>query len=369
MSPADSASLPRTPLARYRAELARLGWAYDPVQEAVALRLEGLYEELLASPPRRWRLFSRARPTPPVRGLYLWGDTGRGKTWLVDLFYQCLPFTAKTRRHFHRFMADVHAQLQAHRDHPDPLALVADGLAAKARVLCFDELFVADIADAMILGTLFDKLFARGVTLVATSNVAPRHLYRDGLQRERFVAAIALIETHTEVLRMEGVTDYRLRLLERAEIYHSPLDAAADAGLRNYFESAATEDTRNRGALRVLGREIPVRCRADGIAWFEFAAICGGPRSPADYIEIARSFHTVLISGIPQFAAEQDNEARRFIALVDEFYERNVKLILSAAVPIHTLYDGGRLAFEFRRTTSRLEEMGSQAYLAAPHLP
>lgn len=369
MRPEDRAGLPLTPLARYRAEIARLGWTHDLMQEAVASRLHGLYGALLASPAPRRRLFGRARPAPPVRGLYLWGDTGRGKTWLVDLFYKCLPFTAKTRRHFHRFMADVHAELRAQRDHPDPLALVADQLAARVRILCFDELFVADIADAMILGTLFEKLFARGVTLVATSNVPPRELYRDGLQRERFLPAIALLETHTEVLRMDGTTDYRLKLLERAEIYHSPLDAAAEAGLQAYFDSAATEDTRNRGALRVLEREIPVRCRADGIAWFEFPAICNGPRSPADYIEIARSFHTVLISAVPQFTPERENEARRFIALVDEFYERNVKLILSAEVPVQALYAGSRLPFGFRRTTSRLEEMGSQAYLAAPHLP
>lgn len=369
MASADSANLPVTPLARYRAEIERLGWVHDPAQEAVARRLDALHHALIKRPLPRKRLFARARPVTPVRGLYLWGDTGRGKTWLVDLFYKCLPFTEKTRRHFHRFMADVHADLRRHGDHADPLALVADGIAARARVICFDEFFVSDIADAMILGTLFDKLFTRGVTLVATSNVPPGMLYKDGLQRARFLPAIEQLERHTEVVNVGGDIDYRLRLLERAEIYYQPLGAAAEAGLAALFEASAPEDTRNRGELRVLGRPIPVRHRADGVAWFDFDIICGGPRSQADYIEIARSFHTVLVSGVPEFMSDTDNEARRFIALVDEFYDRNVKLILSAAAPLDSLYRGARLAFEFKRTTSRLEEMRSQAYLAAPHLP
>ncbi len=369
MDAADSASLPVTPLARYRAELERLGWSRDPAQEAVAMRLDALHRELVSRPPPRKRLFGRPRATPPVRGLYLWGDTGRGKTWLVDLFYKCLPFPEKTRRHFHRFMADVHADLRTHREHTDPLARVADGLASRARVICFDEFFVSDIADAMILGTLCARLFERSVTLVATSNVPPQELYRDGLQRARFLPAIAQLELHTDVVHVGGTTDYRLRLLERAEIYHTPLDAAAERGLEKLFAATAPEDTHNRGGLRVLGREIPVRSRADGVAWFDFAQVCGGPRSQADYIEIARSFHTVLVSGVPRFTAANENEARRFIALVDEFYDRNVKLILSAAVPPESLYRGTRLGFEFKRTSSRLEEMRSRAYLAAPHLP
>jgi cell division protein ZapE len=369
MNLADSASLPVTPLARYRAEVQRLGWVHDLAQEDVARRLDELYRTLVSRPPQRRRMFRKARVTAPVRGLYLWGGTGRGKTWLVDLFYKCLPFAEKTRRHFHRFMADVHAELRAHSEHADPLSLVADGLAARARVICFDEFFVSDIADAMILGSLFEKLFARGVTLVATSNVAPAELYKDGLQRGRFLPAIELLERHTEIVHMGGETDYRFRLLERAEIYHTPLGDAAETAMSTLFAAAAPEDTHNRGPLRVLGREIAVRCRADGVAWFEFAQICGGPRSQADYIEIARSFHSVLVSGVPLFTTENENEARRFIALVDEFYDRSVKLILSATAPPEALYRGQRLAFEFRRATSRLEEMRSKAYLAAPHLP
>jgi cell division protein ZapE len=369
MDPADSASLPFTPLARYRAELERLGWTADPVQEAIAARLDTLHRALLNWQPPRRRLLGRPRPVTPVRGLYLWGDTGRGKTWLVDLFYTCLPFPEKIRRHFHRFMADVHTDLKRHAMHADPLALVADNLASRARVICFDEFFVSDIADAMILGTLFERLFTRGITLVATSNVPPQQLYRHGLQRARFLPAIEQLERHTEVMHVMGETDYRLRLLERAEIYHAPIDAAAEAGLQALFAAAAPEDTHNRGPLRVLGRDIPVRQRADGVAWFHFADLCGGPRSQSDYIEIARSFHTVLVSGVPRFTVDTENEARRFIALVDEFYDRRVKLVLSAAEPLASLYQGQRLAFEFKRTASRLEEMRSTAYLAAPHLP
>lgn len=368
MDAADSANLPATPLARYRAEIIRLGWMHDVDQEAVATRLDELYRALIARPPPRRRLFGKPRTLEPARGLYLWGGTGRGKTWLVDLFYRCLPFPDKSRRHFHRFMADVHADLRGLREYADPLARVADNLAERVRIICFDEFFVSDIADAMILGSLFEKLFARGVTLVATSNVPPQALYRDGLQRARFLPAIAQLERHTEVVHMAGNVDYRLRWLERAEIYHVPHDAAAEAGLRALFAAAAHEDTHNRGPLRVLGREIEVRRRADGVAWFEFASICGGPRSQADYIEIARSFHTVLISAVPQFTGDNENEARRFLALVDEFYDRKVKLILSAAVPPDALYRGRQLNFEFRRASSRLAEMRSKTYLAAPHL-
>jgi cell division protein ZapE len=369
MNTADSSLLPVTPLARYRVEIERFGWVPDPDQEATAVRLDDLHRRLIQAPPPRRRFFGRPRPVAPVRGLYLWGDTGRGKTWLVDLFYKCLPFPQKMRRHFHRFMADIHDGLKAEADQADPLERVAGRLAGRARVVCFDEFFVSDIADAMILGTLFEKLFARGVTLVATSNVPPQDLYKEGLQRARFLPAIEQLRAHTEVVHVGGETDYRFRLLGRSGIYHAPADDRAEASLRQYFEEAAPEDTRNHGHLRIHEREIPVRCRADGIVWFDFQAICAGPRSQADYIEVARSFHTVLISGVPRFGQDLENEARRFIALVDEFYDRNVKLILSACVDLDYLYGGDRLGFEFKRTLSRLQEMQTPDYLASPHLP
>ncbi|MGB5586908.1 MAG: cell division protein ZapE [Gammaproteobacteria bacterium] len=360
------------PLALYRTELARCGFSIDPDQARVASRLEDLYQRLLDSDrPRSTGLLTlfRRSATEPETGLYIWGDTGRGKTWLVDLFYETLPFTDKLRRHFHRFMADVHEQMAELEDHADPLDTVAAQIAETARVVCFDEFFVSDIADAMILGTLLASLFRRGVTVVATSNIPPQNLYKDGLQHSRFQTAIDLIQRYTETVHMDGANDYRLRALEKAEIYHSPLDNAARQSLTRSFEQIAPDVSWRQDELMVSGRMIHTFRRAEGVVWFTFEAICDGPRSQLDYIEIARSFHSVLVSEVPCFDETTENQARRFIALVDEFYDRNVKLIVSAAVPIDQLYAGQHLDFEFRRTRSRLEEMQSHDYLARPHLP
>jgi cell division protein ZapE len=360
------------PLARYRSELHRCGFTADPGQADLAARLDDLCARLTAAAPkRRGGLLARLRSTAltPEQGLYIWGDTGGGKTWLMDLFYEALPFSDKLRKHFHRFMADVHEQLSLLRDRRDPLDLVARHLATRTRIICFDEFFVSDIADAMILGSLFDGLFRRGVTLVATSNQPPEDLYTDGLQRARFLPAIELIRQHTETIRLETTVDYRLRALESAETYHSPLDAGARQSLTRSFESIAPAACWRTEPLSIKGRVIPTVRRADGVVWFGFRDICDGPRSPADYIEIAKVFHSVLVSDVPRFDETLENQARRFIAMVDEFYDRNVKLILSAAAPLAGLYAGRKLAFEFRRTASRLQEMQSVAYLARPHLP
>ncbi len=360
------------PMAHYRAELKRCNFTDDAGQAAVARKLEDLYQRLTDSGrPRNRSLRSlfRKSAAEPETGLYIWGDTGRGKTWLVDLFYETLPFPDKMRRHFHRFMAEVHAQLEDVGEQTDPLETVAAEIAETTRVICFDEFYVSDIADAMILGTLFEGLFRRGVTLVATSNIPPEELYKDGLQRARFLPAIELIEKYTETLHMDGEDDYRLRALEKAEIYHTPLGPGARQSLTHSFEQIAPDVSWRKDELTVSGRVIPTIRRADGVAWFDFAYICDGPRSQLDYIEIARSFHSVLISNVPRFTEVLENQARRFIALVDEFYDRNVKLILSAAVPLDQLYAGEALDFEFRRTRSRLEEMQSHDYLARPHLP
>jgi len=360
------------PLARYQRELRHGDFIADPAQADIAKLLDDLHDRLLATPgKRRGGFLTRFRNTPvsPEVGLYLWGDTGRGKTWLMDLFFESLPFQDKLRRHFHRFMAEVHDRLSQFRDRRDPLRLVAQRLAATTRVLCFDEFFVADIADAMILGKLFEDLFQRGVTLVATSNTPPDELYRDGLQRARFLPAIGLIKQHTKTVRLETAEDYRLRALEIAEIYHSPLGAEAGQSLTRSFEAIAPEACWRTEQLSVKGRIIPTVRRADGVVWFGFEDICDGPRSQSDYIEIARGFHSVLVSDVPRLDETLENQARRFIALVDEFYDRNVKLILSAAAPLGELYAGRKLAFEFRRTHSRLREMQSVEYLARPHLP
>lgn len=362
-----------TPLERYRADLAQPGFRQDPAQEAVVRHLESLYQRLKRQ-ATGWRhllsgLWFR-RPPAPVKGVYLWGGVGRGKTYLMDTFFESLPFPDKMRVHFHRFMRRVHRELKT-LDQADPLETVAERLSREARVICFDEFFVSDITDAMLLGNLLKGLFDRGVTLVATSNIEPDGLYKDGLQRARFLPAIALLNRHTEVVHLDSPVDHRLRALEQAELYHSPLDQQADVSLSRSFASLLPEhaEVLDNQVLEVEGRPIPARRLADDVAWFEFEALCDGPRSQNDYIELAREYHAVVISNVPVLGVKNDDQARRFINLVDEFYDRNVKLVLSAEKPLTGLYQGGRLAFEFERTTSRLLEMQSHDYLARPHKP
>lgn len=362
-----------TPLAEYERRIESGALEPDAAQRKAVDALERLHAELVATgaPPRGWRRRVAGwlgRAPGPVRGVYLHGSVGRGKTLLMDLFFHSLPFEDKTRRHFHRFMAAVHDELKRHRERENPLELVADHIADETRVICFDELAVDDIADAMILGTLFSALFERGVTLAATSNIAPPDLYRDGLQRERFKPAIELIERHTEVVRVDGAHDYRLGVLERADVFQCPAGAEADARLAEYFDDIAPDAGDTDGTIEIHGRGIPYRRCADGVIWCDFAALCDGPRSQDDYIELARLYQTVLVSGVPQFDRTLENQARRFVALVDEFYDRRVKLILSADAGIAELYQGQRLEHEFVRTQSRLEEMQSHEYLAAAHL-
>ena len=362
-----------SPQARYDALLEAGRLDPDPGQAVAMAALDELYARLTAAPaPVGWlgRLTGRWRsqPAQPETGLYLWGGVGRGKTLMMDLFFEALPFPDKLRMHFHRFMREAHDGLTRHAGQANPLRAVADGFADRGRVLCFDEFFVSDIGDAMILAELLEGLFARGVTLVATSNVVPERLYENGLQRRRFLPAIAALERHTRVLNVDGGIDHRLRVLEQAEIYHVPLDDAANASLEHSFLSLAGEEDIDRShELNVLGRGIRSVACAEGVVWFEFAELCDGPRSANDYIELARLFHTVVVAGVPQFTAATEDQARRFIALVDEFYDRNVKLILSAAAEVTVLYAGERLRFEFERTASRLLEMRSYEYLARPH--
>jgi len=362
-----------TPWQRYQADLSRDDFSHDPAQEEAVRLLQDLYERLLAKGGgSEWsiggwlRRLRRAAPEPVI-GLYLWGGVGRGKTYLMDTFFECLPFRDKTRVHFHRFMQRVHGQLAQLEGEKNPLQRVADGIADEARILCFDEFFVTDIGDAMILSGLMKSLFERGVTLVATSNVEPRRLYENGLQRQRFLPVIDMLEQCTEVVNVGAGTDYRLRTLERAELYHYPLDAGADRSLEASFRRLAPEPARHWERIEINGRFLTCRRLAEDVVWFDFAELCDGPRSPADYIELARLFHAVLISGVPQFRPGMDDRARRFINLVDEFYDRNVKLVLAAAVPLTGLYHGGQLGFEFQRTVSRLQEMQSHDYLAREH--
>ena len=343
----------------------------DDGQRPIVERLDDLQRRILAT-QSPWHRLRQALPwvggQAPVRGIYLWGGVGRGKTYLMDLFFRSLDIAKKRRIHFHRMMSEVHGRLNAYSDTEDPLDRVAADIATETDVLCFDEFFVSDIGDAMILGRLLQGLFRRGVVLVATSNSPPSDLYRNGLQRQRFVPAIELLERHTEVIEIAPGTDYRLRLFEEAGTYMTPDDDLAEKKLRHYFDEIGSSDIEERHDIEVLGRPITVRRCAKGIVWFDFDDICDGPRSQEDYIEIARWYPTVIVSGIPVMTRETENAARRFIAMVDEFYDRRVKLVVSAAAEPDALYRGTQLEFEFQRTASRLTEMQTGKYLHEPHL-
>ena len=369
-----------SPLERYKRDLQRPDFRHDPAQEIAVNHLQHLYEQLVAVWQEEkkqsafsnfFKRFTGDSSRELVRGLYFWGGVGRGKTYLMDNFFESLPFEQKLRAHFHRFMRRVHAELKKLGGKKNPLKLVADTIAAEARVICFDEFFVADITDAMILGTLMEELFARGVTLVATSNIVPDGLYKDGLQRARFLPAIDLLNKHTLVVNVDGGVDYRLRALEQAELYHYPLDAAADESLMCSFKSLVPKgaEIHAQQEIEVEGRMIPTRYISEGIIWFDFAGLCDGPRSQNDYIELAREYHTVILSNVPGLGRDKDDQARRFVNLVDEFYDRQVKLVISAERPLDELYSTGKLDFEFQRTVSRLLEMQSREYLARPHRP
>ena len=344
----------------------------DPAQTKIVDQLQGLYERLISNqppPPKRFFSWRKAPAATTERGLYIWGGVGRGKTWLMDIFYHSLPFEQKRRIHFHRFMHWVHGELAKLKGQSDPLDIVAAQFAQQARVLCLDEFFVSDIGDAMLLGQLIKGLSAQGVTLVATSNSPPDELYKDGLQRTNFLPAINLLKQQTQVLELEGDTDYRLQYLEQVKLYHTPLSGEAARKMRAEFSQLAPDRIQEQTFIRIENRVIPVKARSDDVIWFEFDTICGSPRSPADYIEIARCFHAVMISGLETMDDNQTDRLRRFMHLVDEFYDHSVKLILSAAAEPEALYQGQRLAFEYQRTQSRLREMQSHAYLARGHRP
>lgn len=363
-----------SPLSRYRKDLEREDFSYDPSQEEAVKALDHVFHQLIERSKREKKWFTKAlksagKKPELVKGLYFWGGVGRGKTYLMDTFYDALPFPEKKRLHFHHFMRMVHEQLKVHKGKSNPLDIVAKEFAGDVHVLCFDEFFVSDIGDAMILTNLLGTLFEEGVTLVATSNIVPDGLYKNGLQRKLFLPAIDLLNNHTRVLNVDGGIDYRLRTLKQVEIFHSPLDALSAENLDNSFTRLApdNEQCATDVEIDVLGRNIKAKRVCDDVALFEFKEICEGPRSQNDYIEIAYRFHAVLISGVPIFTTKNDDSARRFINLVDEFYDRNVKLLLTAEDKVERLYQDGRLSFEFKRTVSRLLEMQSEEYLEAAH--
>ncbi len=387
MSSIDAAAGVATPSQAYARGAAQGLWQDDPAQHPALAELDRIHAGLLAAPAEAGllgRLLGRHK-AEPVRGLYYWGEVGRGKTVLVDLFYEGLPLPTysvsgqgrnahgdtggggKYRTHFHRFMRGVHDRLRVHAGESDPLARIVRDVRGKLRVLVLDEFFVTDIGDAMLLARLLDRMFAAGITLVTTSNTAPENLYRDGLQRAGFLPAIAQLLQHCVVLRSGGEEDYRLRALTRSPVYRAPLDAGGDAWLGERWTELSAGTPIRDGNIVIDERKIPVRGRGKGIVWLDFAAACEGPRGTGDYIEIAREFHTVLLGGIPRFDRLNEDAARRFVNLIDELYDRHVNLVCTADALPTGLYSGSRLQGAFERTASRLIEMQSADYLATQH--
>lgn len=370
------------PLAAYQSAIESGQLQSDPLQHEVVGRLQDLYDRLLESEntpePRTSKggffsgLFGKPKTVPPVapvKGLYLWGGVGRGKTLLCDMFYAGLPTTKKKRVHFHRFMQGVHDQLSNIKHAESPLEIVAESIASDCIILVLDEMHVNDITDAMLMGGLLQGLFKRGVSVVTTSNIEPDDLYKDGLQRARFLPAIEAIKKHLDVVFLGGDIDYRMRLLQNAEVYRAPLDDDSDATLAAQFKAMiASGEFEEAGLIEINGRDIQSRLLADGIAWFEFDELCNTTRSTDDYIELARAHHTVLLGNVPVLNDTTNDATRRFINMIDEFYDRGVKLVITAETRPELLYTGNRLEFEFDRTISRLSEMQSSEYLAAPHL-
>ena len=352
----------------YLKVVARRGYISDDSQMAAVQKLQDLYDEWVGYKARRNTTLKRMFIKPELpRGVYLWGGVGRGKSFLMDSFYLCVPLVKKRRVHFHHFMRDVHQALDDVKGEEDPLELVAKDIASKFRLICFDEFHVNDIADAMILGRLLQFLFDNRVMLCMTSNYHPDLLWKDGLQRAKFLPAIELIKSHLDIINVDAGVDYRRRVLESAQIYHTPITPETDAALSSEFDRIAEVEDEHQ-PLDVEGREIPYIRRAGGIVWFTFAQLCGGPRSYTDYVDLTRRFHTIVLSEIPAMGPRQASEARRFTWLIDVLYDARVKMIMSAAVPAEKLYTQGALVNEFARSVSRIEEMQTLDYLRQPRV-
>lgn len=369
-----------SPTSRYLQALDDGSHQPDNVQQEAVNRLDIIFQELTAPArpalqesgliARFSKFLGKREPTEstPVRGLYMWGGVGRGKTWLMDLFYHSLPGTRKQRLHFHRFMLRVHEELTALQGQSDPLEVIADRFKAETDVLCFDEFFVSDITDAMLLGGLMKALFARGITLVATSNIPPDDLYRNGLQRARFLPAIEAIKQYCDIMNVDAGVDYRLRTLTQAHLWLSPLNDETQRQMDKLWLALAGSKSEHAPTLEINHRPMQTLAVENQTLAVSFTTLCVDARSQHDYIALSRLFHTVLLSDVPVMTSLMESEARRFIALVDEFYERHVKLVVSAAVPLYEIYRGERLKFEFQRCLSRLQEMQSEEYLKREHL-
>jgi cell division protein ZapE len=342
------------------------GFELDAAQNTALQDLQRVYEDLIGLERLEASLIRLLARKQTVQGVYLWGGVGRGKSFLMDSFFNCAPVARKQRIHFHRFMQDIHHALNRHQGEEDPLAVIAREISRQTRLICLDEFHVTDITDAMLMRRLLEGLFEHGVVLVTTSNQHPDELYKDGLQRSQFVPAIELMKRNMQVVNVDGGTDYRLRELERAGVYH--IAGNADERLEQAFIGVARHESADTSALEIEGRVIQARRHARGVAWFDFRALCDGPRGKADYIELARRFHTILLSDIPRFKPDEADIVRRFTWLVDEFYDRRVKLIVSAAAAPGELYAWAEGGDQFERTISRLIEMQTRDYLSEPHL-
>lgn len=371
----------QSPLSRYQQALDAGEYQADAVQRQAVTQLDQIYQALQQLPApanagKRRNLLSRwlgkseeTTTQRPVQGLYMWGGVGRGKTWLMDLFFHSLPGDRKLRLHFHRFMLRVHEELTELQGQENPLEIVADGFKAHTDVLCFDEFFVSDITDAMLLATLLQALFARGITLVATSNIIPDNLYRNGLQRARFLPAIDLINEYCDVMNVDAGIDYRLRTLTQAHLYLTPLNQQTQDTMDHIFLKLAGHAGEEAPVLQINHRPMPTLRAVEGVLAIDFHTLCEEPRSQLDYIALSRLYHSVMLYNVRIMGPLKENTARRFLALVDEFYERHVKLVIAAEASMFEIYQGEQLKFEFQRCLSRLQEMQSEEYLKLPHLP
>ncbi|BEM35060.1 AFG1 family ATPase [Serratia sp. Lou2A] len=371
-----------SPLSRYQQALDAGEYQADEVQRRAVTQLDRIYQALLQKPAasaptgglrgKLNRLLGKGgetAPQRPVQGLYMWGGVGRGKTWLMDMFFHSLPGDRKMRLHFHRFMLRVHEELTELQGRENPLEIVADGFKAETDVLCFDEFFVSDITDAMLLATLLQALFARGITLVATSNIPPDDLYHNGLQRARFLPAIDLINEYCDVMNVDAGIDYRLRTLTQAHLYLTPLSDQTRETLDRMFVKLAGKAGEEAPMLQINHRPLQAIRSVDGVLAVDFHTLCEEARSQLDYIALSRLYHSVILYNVQVMGPLKENTARRFLALVDEFYERHVKLVIGAEVSMFEIYQGERLKFEYQRCLSRLQEMQSEEYLKLPHLP
>ncbi len=368
--------MPLTPKERYQSDLSSGVILPDKAQAQAVDALQDVFERLNQRLSEKKSFLTRllGRGTPaPITGLYMWGGVGRGKTYLMDSFYEALGVTRKSRMHFNRFMQRVHADLTELSGEKNPLDIVADRIASETAVLCFDEFYVSDIGDAMLLGGLMQKLFDRGICLVATSNIAPEGLYENGLQRARFIPAIKAVEANTRVLNVDSGIDYRLRVLSQSELYfekgNEVLSGDRSSPLHKLFADLSGGRQPEAGVLVINRRNLRALGVSEGVLLLEFAELCLAPRSAADYTQLAKEYHSVLIDNVPELTSEIEDGARRFVTLIDEFYDRNIKVAIVADRPMANLYSGKKLIFEFQRTLSRLVEMQSVEYLGREHLP